>query len=502
MVDIWDMNAHYQIRYLDVEESSSDDDTTHQQLFKDIEPMKLEDVDEYHKHSSELKDFIFGVFSSSGLLFLMLIEVVKLIFAGHINDSSVVKGVGLGNTLINVSCFSVWMGINRATEIFISKSFKNIHDYYWECLLNKGRISQAILFIPQVVFLIFSKKILMWWGQEDAPSQIAETYIFALVPGLFAMTQFETSWKYLRAMTIFRPQMYIQWAAILIHIILSYLLAFTIELGLTGVSISTSLVFWISLIAITGYLWWNNDVFPENSWHSFNWNSFNNYDQFWKYSIASIIILWLVWSWFEIITTFVYMLGTIEITASVVIFNIWFLSQAPAVTFFWIPSRVRDKINGEASNCAKRYLFKSLLFVLALNIIILVFHIFIPLIYHQNKIANALVSKTLLFFWLVIFFEYSKAEKSGSLIYCDLKNYGRSVIFIIFWVAEALILHLFTLLFDINWKSLLLGEAFVITIAALIYMILTFMRSSIKLLNEIMCQSRYEESPLKLPLLL
>lgn len=101
------MNAHYQIRYLDVEESSSDDDTTHQQLFKDIEPMKLEDVDEYHKHSSELKDFIFGVFSSSGLLFLMLIEVVNLIFAGHINDSSVVKGVGLGNTLINVSCFSV-----------------------------------------------------------------------------------------------------------------------------------------------------------------------------------------------------------------------------------------------------------------------------------------------------------------------------------------------------------------------------------------------------------
>lgn len=69
---------------------------------------------------------------------------------------------------------------------------------------------QTIFFIPEVIILAFSKEILMLLGQEEATAEAGRTYIITLIPGLFAMTQFETIRRYLQAMTIFDLTMYMQ----------------------------------------------------------------------------------------------------------------------------------------------------------------------------------------------------------------------------------------------------------------------------------------------------
>ena len=44
----------------------------------------------------------------------VLIEVINLVFVGHMGDISIVGGVGLGNMYINIFCMSILQGLNSA----------------------------------------------------------------------------------------------------------------------------------------------------------------------------------------------------------------------------------------------------------------------------------------------------------------------------------------------------------------------------------------------------
>ena len=58
-----------------------------------------------------------------GLLFEILVEVVNLIFVGHLNDPEAMGGVGLANMLINVVCFATGMGLNGAIDTLVSQAY-------------------------------------------------------------------------------------------------------------------------------------------------------------------------------------------------------------------------------------------------------------------------------------------------------------------------------------------------------------------------------------------
>ena len=42
--------------------------------------------------------------ASVTMVFSMLMDLVNMIFVGHLNDSAMVAGVGLGNMYVNIVC--------------------------------------------------------------------------------------------------------------------------------------------------------------------------------------------------------------------------------------------------------------------------------------------------------------------------------------------------------------------------------------------------------------
>ena len=64
-----------------------------------------------------------------GLVFQMLVEVVNLVFVGHLNDPVALGGVGLGNLLINVICFTIGMGLNGALDTLVSQAHGDRQSY-------------------------------------------------------------------------------------------------------------------------------------------------------------------------------------------------------------------------------------------------------------------------------------------------------------------------------------------------------------------------------------
>jgi Na+-driven multidrug efflux pump len=61
----------------------------------------------------------------SGLL-LFAQEIINLIFVGHLNDSSIIAAVGLGNAYIAMIGLSTIIGMNGALDTLCSQACKDI----------------------------------------------------------------------------------------------------------------------------------------------------------------------------------------------------------------------------------------------------------------------------------------------------------------------------------------------------------------------------------------
>lgn len=64
-----------------------------------------------------LKDAIPSV---TALLFEVAIEVVSMAFVGHLDDPTVLGGVGLGMVLMNVLCMGISLGMAGAIDTLVS----------------------------------------------------------------------------------------------------------------------------------------------------------------------------------------------------------------------------------------------------------------------------------------------------------------------------------------------------------------------------------------------
>lgn len=119
------------------------------------------------------------------MIFYMAVQLINTYFIGHVNDPTLIAGVGMGNMLINVLAFAVMQGINGALETLISQSYgasqnlDNEEAYRRKMrktcgiFYNRGRFISTILMIPIGLIFIYSEDILLGIGQDPEVSDIA-----------------------------------------------------------------------------------------------------------------------------------------------------------------------------------------------------------------------------------------------------------------------------------------------------------------------------------------
>lgn len=259
-------------------------------------------VKNHHIHGKDESDFIsfrraaWNILKPSlpsilGLVFQMLVEIVNLIFIGNLNDPVALAGVGLGNMLINMICYSIGMGLNGAIDTLVSQAYGDREYYLCGCYLNRGRLIQAFAFVLEACVLIFTKDILLILGQSPETCEAGRVYVVALLPGMFAMSQFETVRRYLQAMGNYNLSLYIQTTTSLLHILWSYILVSIFDLGVIGSAISTCLTYWVNLIVITLFINFKKDLVPFGATHTFNSDSLRNWSQYLKFGVPSALMM-------------------------------------------------------------------------------------------------------------------------------------------------------------------------------------------------------------------
>lgn len=220
------------------------------------------------------------------------------------NTISIIKGIGLGNMIMNILCFDICLGLNGALETLISQAygaqkmvnespeFKDEMRLICGRYLNIARLVNTVFMIfPTAVLFFFADEILITFFKQNAyVSEIAIQYCIISIPGVWAMTQFDATKRFLSAQQKGFIPVLTQYASGVIQIVFCYILVIQFQWGILGVSISTNIAYvfnmiiqdlWISLYAETEF---------KNMWLGWGRSTLEGLSTFLEYAVPSVFI--------------------------------------------------------------------------------------------------------------------------------------------------------------------------------------------------------------------
>ena len=115
----------------------------------------------------------------------ILLETINVLFVGHLNNTAMVAGVGLGNIFVNMFCQAVILGMNNTICIFVSQSVGAGNMRNCGIILNRGRITIFFVFIPTAILLCFVENILLLLNMDAESAHYSQLYCYWMIPACF-----------------------------------------------------------------------------------------------------------------------------------------------------------------------------------------------------------------------------------------------------------------------------------------------------------------------------
>ena len=165
--------------------------------------------------------------------------------------------------------------------------------------LQRATVVLLITAIPITVVYVLSKPILLFLGEPQKVASAAAIYVYGLIPQIFAYAVNFPIQKFLQAQSIVAPSAYISAGTLVVHLLLSWVVAYKLGLGLLGVSLVLSLSWWI--IVGVQYLYILMSSRCKTTWTGFSLQAFSGLWEFFSLSAASAVMLCLETWYFQIL---------------------------------------------------------------------------------------------------------------------------------------------------------------------------------------------------------
>jgi len=220
------------------------------------------------------------------------------------NTISIIKGIGLGNMIMNVLCFDVCLGMNGALETLISQAYgaskkaNGSPAFQQEMRLLCGKylnlarlVNTVFMILPTVILFLFADEILITFFKQNAYiSEIAIQYCIICIPGVWAMTQFDATKRFLSAQQCGMIPVFTQYITCVIQIVCCYILVIQLQWGILGISISTNITFVFNMVIQDLFIsLYAEDAFKD-MWLGWGRTSLEGLGMFLEYAVPSAII--------------------------------------------------------------------------------------------------------------------------------------------------------------------------------------------------------------------
>ena len=181
----------------------------------------------------------------------IVMMTTDLALIGRLGEGAV-AAAALASTVYFVS-FTVGMGVVSAVAPLAAQAFGARDPHRVRRSLRVGLWAALLISLPMMIFPIYGEKILRMLGQAEAPSRLAQQYLFGLVWGATPALWLMAIRGFMGALNRPEPVLWITLAAIPANGLLVYLLihgAWGVPpLGLFGAGIATTIVNFAMLLA-------------------------------------------------------------------------------------------------------------------------------------------------------------------------------------------------------------------------------------------------------------
>ncbi|KAH6780652.1 MATE efflux family protein [Perilla frutescens var. hirtella] len=220
------------------------------------------------------------------------------IFCGHLGNLELAAS-SLGNNGIQLLAYGLMLGMGSAVETLCGQAY-GAHRYEMLGIyMQRSTVLLMVTGIPLMVVYIFSKPILLFLGQAPDLAAAAALFVYGLIPQIFAYAANFAMQKFLQAQSIVNPSAYISAAALVAHILMTWVALYVFHWGLLGAGLVLSLSWWIIVAAQFVYIV-SSDRCKE-TWTGFSWMAFSGLWDFFKLSAASAVMLCLETWYFQVL---------------------------------------------------------------------------------------------------------------------------------------------------------------------------------------------------------
>jgi len=126
--------------------------------------------------------------------------MINTVFIGHLNNSQMLAGVGMGGMVLNVSCYSLFCGMTNSLDTLVPQSFGQGNLKLCGQYLNRCRVLITMIYLPILAVMFNSRGILVFFKQDPQVASFAQRYIIAYLPGLFFRAMFDAQRRFLNAL--------------------------------------------------------------------------------------------------------------------------------------------------------------------------------------------------------------------------------------------------------------------------------------------------------------
>lgn len=194
---------------------------------------------------------------------------------------------------------NIQLGMGSAVETLCGQAYGGHRYEMLGIYLQRATVVLTLTGIPLVLIYAFSYPILILLGESKNVASAASLFVCGLIPQIFAYAINFPIQKFMQAQSIVQPSAYISLAALLLHLLLSWIAVYKIGLGLVGASLVLSLSWWIIVVAQFVYIVRSEKC--KVTWKGFNWEAFSGLWEFVKLSAASAVMLCLETWYFQIL---------------------------------------------------------------------------------------------------------------------------------------------------------------------------------------------------------
>ncbi|KAI4333544.1 hypothetical protein L6164_018334 [Bauhinia variegata] len=223
-----------------------------------------------------------------------VISTSTQIFCGHLGNLEL-AAVNLGNNGIQIFACGLMLGMGSAVETLCGQAYGARKYEMLGIYLQRSTILLMAIAFPVTAIYMFSKEILVLLGEPKRIASAASLFVYGLIPQIFAYAANYPIQKFLQAQSIVAPSAYISVAALVFHILLTWIVVYKLGLGLLGASLSLSFSWWVVVVAQFVYILTSKKC--KHTWTGFTLRAFSGLGSFFKLSAASAVMLSLE-SWY------------------------------------------------------------------------------------------------------------------------------------------------------------------------------------------------------------